>query len=179
MADWNTAYNWMMDNEDMPRACKQVPDSPPAGFTGACYAISGINSGAWPTQFQAIAAIPQAQRAASVQQFYHDHFWNEWYAQIASDDVSKRVFDFAVNGGAGSSVRCLQQAVNSLGGDGAAPIAEDGGWGPKTIAAVNAVDAKALTAAFIARRIAHYQAIANANPANAQYLKAWTARAQK
>jgi lysozyme family protein len=177
MADWITAYNWMMDNEDMPRACKQVPDSPPAGCTVACYAISGINSGAWPTQFQAIAALPQNQRAAPVQQFYHDNFWNEWYAQIASDEVGKRVFDFAVNGGAGTAVRCLQQAVNSLAGDGS--IAEDGGWGPKTIAAVNAVDPKALTAAFIARRIAHYQAIAQAHPAEAQNLKVWTARAQK
>jgi hypothetical protein len=178
MADWNTAYNWMMDNEDNPRACKQVPDSVPAGATGPCYAISGINSGSWPAEFQAVAAVPQDQRAPLVQQFYLDHYWNNWYAQMGSDEVCKRVFDFAVNGGTGQSVKCLQQAVNSL-GNGSAPIKEDGGWGPQTLATVNAADPAALVAAFKAHRVAHYQAIANANPVNAQYLKAWTARAEK
>ena len=178
MADWNTAYNWMMDNEDYPRACKQVPDSAPAGVSGPCYAISGINSGAWPDQFAVIAAIPQDQRAASVQQFYQDKYWNNWYQQINSDDLCKRVFDFAVNGGTGQAVKCLQQAVNSLGSN-AAPIAEDGGWGPHTLAAVNAADPDALVAAYKAQRVAHYTAIANANPASAQYLKAWVARANK
>ncbi|HEY1985981.1 MAG TPA: putative peptidoglycan-binding domain-containing protein [Terracidiphilus sp.] len=179
MADWNTAYNWMMDNEDTARACRQVPDAPPAGFTGACYAISGINSGAWPTQFATIAALPQADRGASVQQFYRDQFWNNWYAQVASDDLCKRVFDFAVNGGTNPAVRCLQQAVNSLPSNGTAPIAEDGGWGPATLAAVNDADPDALVSAFNAKRVAHYQAIVADKPGDAPYLAVWTARAQK
>jgi hypothetical protein len=174
MADWNTAYNWMMDNEDAPRACKQVADAPPGAF-----AISGVNSASWPTEFAAIAAVPQGERGPLVQQFYENHFWDQWFAQVESDDVCKRVFDFAVNGGTGASVRCLQQAVNSLAGSGTDPIAEDGGWGPKTVAAVNAADPEALTAAFKAKRLAHYQAIAEKNPSTQQYLDAWTARAQK
>lgn len=142
MADWNTAYDWMMDNEDYPRACKQVSDAGPAG-TGACYAISGINSAAWPTQFSAIATIPQDQRAPAVQQFYYDNFWNSWFAQIASDEVCKRAFDFAVNGSSHQAIQCLQQAVNSLSGTGT-PLNVDGGFGPMTLAAVNAADADAL-----------------------------------
>ena len=67
MADWNTSYNWMMDNEDYPRACRQVPDAGPAD-AGPCYAISGINSAAWPNQFASIAAIPQDGREPAVQQ---------------------------------------------------------------------------------------------------------------
>ena len=177
MADWNTAYNFMMDNEDYPRACKQVPDSAPAGVAGPCYAISGINSGSWPSQFQSIAAVSQSERPPAVQQFYQDHYWNNWFAQVASDEVCKRVFDFAVNGSTPQAVKCLQQAVNSLGTG--APIAEDGGWGPNTLAAVNAADPDALVAAFKAKRVDHYQAIAVANPDRAQYLKAWTARANK
>jgi type VI secretion system secreted protein VgrG len=175
MADWNTAYNWMMDNEDSPRACKQVPDAGPAG-AGPCYAISGINSGSWPTQFATIAAVPQEERGPAVEQFYRDNFWNHWFDQVASDDVCKRVFDFAVNANGPASVKCLQQAVNSLGG---AQIKEDGCWGPATIAAVNAPDPNRLVSAFIAKRVAHYQGIAAANPERMQYLDAWTARAQK
>ena len=177
MADWDTAYNWMMDNEDCPRACKQVPDAGPGG-DGPCYAISGINSAAWPTQFAEIAAIPQDQRATSVQQFYHDYFWNHWFAQIASDDVCKRVFDFAVNGSSHQAVQCLQQAINSLDG-GATPLAVDGGWGPLTLAAVNAADPNRLVGAFKAQRLAYYRAIATAHPDKAEYLTAWTARAEK
>jgi lysozyme family protein len=114
MADWDTAYNWMMDNEDSTRACAQVPDSPPGAF-----AISGINSASYPAEFAAIAAAPQAEREPLVQQFYENKFWNQWYAQVISDDVGKRVFDFAVNGGSVASVRCLQQAVNAVAAPGA------------------------------------------------------------
>jgi len=174
MADWNTAYNWMMDNEDATRACAQVPDPPPGAF-----AISGINSAAWPAEFAAIAAVDQADREPLVQQFYENHFWSQWYAQVASDDVAKRVFDFAVNSGSAPSVRCLQQAVNSLAAPGTAPIAEDGGWGPITLGAANAADPGALQAAFQAKRVAYYQAIAAANPSLAKYLNAWIARAEK
>jgi len=177
MADWNTAYNWMMDFEDTPRACKQVPDACPNGVEGPCFAISGINSAVWPTEFAAIAALAQADREPSVQQFYQDHFWNKWYAQLDADELCKRVFDFAVNGGSGASVRCLQQAVNAI--SGAAPIAEDGGWGPATVGAANAADPTALVTSFKAKRVANYQTIVNQNPAKAKYLTAWTARAEK
>ncbi len=179
MADWNTAYNWMMDNEDAPRACKQVPDAPPTGFTGACYAISGINSAVFAAEFSAIAAVDQSHREPLVQQFYQNHFWNNWYAQVNSDDVCKRVFDFAVNGGTGASVKCLQEAVNSLAPAGAPQLKEDGGWGPMTLAAVNAADGAALLAAFKAKRAAYYHAIVAKNPAKAEYLDAWLARAAK
>jgi hypothetical protein len=177
MADWNTVYNWMMNFEDAPRACVQVPDAAPTGVAGPCYAISGINSGVWPEEFTPIAALPPSQREPLVQLFYQNHFWNQWYAQVISDEVCKRVFDFAVNGGSGTSVRCLQQAVNSLLAPGMTPLAEDGGWGPKTLAAVNAADPVALQAAFQAKRAAYYQAIASAEPSKAVYLKAWIARA--
>jgi lysozyme family protein len=163
-----------MQNEDSRMACAQVPDAAPAGCAGPCFAISGINSGAWPADFATIAALPQASRAPAVEAFYQAHFWNNWFAQLTSDDLAKRVFDFAVNGGSGSAVKTLQQAVNALGGT----LTVDGGWGPNTLAAVNAADQQALVQAFIAARVAHYQAIAAANPADAQYLNSWLARAQ-
>jgi lysozyme family protein len=178
MANWTIAYNWMMNFEDAPRACAQVPDASPCGVDGPCFAISGINSGAWPAEFAAIAALPQSEREPLVQQFYQNHFWNNWYAQVESDDLCKRVFDFAVNGGSGTAVRCLQRAVNSLAGDGAAQLIDDGEWGPMTLGAVNATDPAAMTTAFQAARVAHYQAIVAANPADAQYLPQWLARAR-
>jgi len=179
MANWNVAYNWMMNFEDAPRACAQVPDASPGGAAGPCFAISGINSGAWPDEFAAIESLPQEQRGPFVQQFYENHFWNKWYAQLVSDEVCKRVFDFAVNGGSGASVHCLQQAVNALAGADGAQLIADGDWGPITVDAANSADPLALTAAFQAARASHYHAIAAANPGKAIYLSGWIARAQK
>ena len=174
MAHWNTAYNWMMDNEDTARACAQVPDAPPGAF-----AISGINSAAWPEEFAAVAALPQNQREPLVQQFYENHFWNMWYAQLVSDDLCKRVFDFAVNAGSAASVRCLQQAPNALAGSGAAQIVDDSDWGPMTLDAANSADPAALVEAFQVERAAYYQAIVAAKPHLSIYLAAWIARARK
>jgi len=174
MADFKVAFQWAMQFEDPEMACAQVPDAAPAGLAGPCYAISGINSGAWPSQFASIAALPQAARAGAVAAFYQAEFWNAWYAQLISEEVAKRVFDFSVNAGSGTSVKTLQKAVNVLGGS----VSVDGGWGPMTLAAANSTNPPALVQAFIAARVAHYQAIVAANPSDAIYLKGWLARAQ-
>jgi lysozyme family protein len=174
VADFNIAFQWVMKSEDAQMACAVVPDATPAGCSGPCYAISGINSGMWPAEFASISALAQGSRLSEVQAFYQAHFWNEWFAQLASDELAKRVFDFSVNGGLGTAVKTLQQAVNALGGN----LTVDGGWGPRTLAAANATDQAELVQAFIAARVAHYRAIAAANPADAQYLSGWLARAQ-
>jgi len=175
MADFVTAFQWMMLSEDSQLQCAVVPDSTPAGATGPCYAISGINSGSFPADYATIAALPQSSRLPAVQQFYQKQFWNSWFDQLISDDVAKRVFDFAVNGGPGTAVKTLQRAVNALGGN----LTVDGGWGPMTLAAANAADQAALAQAFIDARVAHYQEIVANDPSDAQYLKSWTARAEK
>ncbi|MGB6742515.1 MAG: putative peptidoglycan-binding domain-containing protein [Terracidiphilus sp.] len=175
MADFVTAFQWMMQSEDSQLACAVVPDSTPAGATGPCYAISGINSGSFPADYAAIAALPQGSRLPAVQAFYQKQFWNNWLEQLVSDDVAKRVFDFAVNGGPGAAVKTLQRAVNALGGN----LTVDGGWGPMTLAAANAADQVALEQAFINARVAFYQEIAANNPSDAQFLHGWTARALK
>jgi len=174
MADFNIAFQWAMQFEDPHMACAQVSDPCPAGCAPPCYAISGINSGAWPDDFATIAALPQASRPPAVQAFYQAKFWNNWLAQLVTDDLAKRVFDFGVNGGAGTSVITLQQAVNSLG----ASLKVDGGWGPNTLAATNNCDQAALVQAFITARAAHYQTIAANHPADAPYLPVWLNRAQ-
>jgi len=156
----------MMVNEDgpAPYRYKQVEDYPPGSF-----AISGINSHVYPTQFTRISLIPQEQRGPFVQNFYQIEFWNKWLAQIVSDEVVKRVFDEAVNAGPGTAVKILQTALK---------IEDDGLWGPNTVAAANAADSS-LVQLFIAARVQHYRDIARDNPAEAKYLPEWIARAEK
>ena len=162
MADFLVSYNWMMDNEDRARQYKMVPDSPQGAF-----AISGVNSFAYPKQFAAINVLPQASRGPAIQSFYQTQFWNGWFDQLLSDDVAKRVFDAAVNTGPGTAVKLLQTAVNRTANS---PLVVDGGWGPKTVAGVNGCVAAALVSQFQQVRLEHYQAIVAANPLDAKYL---------
>lgn len=170
MASFQTAFEWMMDNEDARRAYAQVPDAPPGAF-----AISGINSAAFPVPFEVIQSIPQASRGDTVRRFYQVHFWNNWFSQLISDDLAKRVFDAAVNMGAGTAVRLLQAAINALGG----ALTVDGGWGTLTLTAANSANQAALIAAFIEARENHYREIVQNNPADVKYLQEWLARASK
>ena len=170
MASFDIAYDWMMDNEDARRAYARVSDSPPGAF-----AISGINSAAFPSDFAAIEAIPQSQRGPSIKRFYQLHFWNNWFSQLLSDDLAKRVFDAAVNMGAGTAIRLLQTAANALGG----VLTADGGWGTLTLTAANSANPAALIAAFIEAREDHYREIVRNNPADEKYLEEWLARAGK
>jgi type VI secretion system secreted protein VgrG len=172
MADFQICYEWMMNFEDPTRAYAQVPDAPPGAF-----AISGVNSAAWPEQFAQIAAIAQNERGAAVEAFYEANFWDSWLEQIQSPEIAKRVFDTGVNAGRGTAAKILQEAVNVVL---IHPpfIAEDGLWGPATVAAVNAADPVALQTAFIEGRCARYNEIEQNNPADEKYLAGWLARAQ-
>ena len=93
MADWLTSYNWMMDNEDRRRLCAIVDD--PSDSDLEAKAISGINSAAFPGEYEAIAALAQNERGLAVEQFYHRHFWNSFIAQLP-DSLAKRVLDMTL-----------------------------------------------------------------------------------
>ena len=172
MASWKVSFDWMMESEDPARAYKVVPDAPPGAF-----AISGVNSAKWPQEFDFISKLMISERGVAVQAFYYKNFWNGYFAQLVSDDVAKRVFDMAVNGGAGTAVKLLQRAVNSF--TLSDLLVVDGGWGPKTVAAANACSPLTLIEAFQQQRIAYYEAVVAANPADAKYLNGWLARARK
>jgi hypothetical protein len=179
MASFEISYKWMQSQEDSQNEHAIVEDAAPKNYTGPlpCHAISGINSGAWPADYAAIAALPQDQRGPAVEAFYRARFWNRWYEQLGSDEVAKRVYDMAVNGGTGAAVEILQEASNDLRVYAGSQIAEDGRWGPRTLGAVNSCDQSALVGAFQQARVAYYQSVAAANPDKAKYLAGWTARA--
>jgi lysozyme family protein len=174
MASFDVAFGWIMQFEDPQGCCAVTPDAPPSGCSVPCYAISGINSGAWPADFGQISAIPQDQRMQAVHDFYQANFWNTWYDQLYSDHLAKRVFDFAVNGGSGAALKCLQRGINALGGN----VTVDGGWGPDTVAAANSFDPGAMIQAYVDARCAYYQSIVANNPQDAKYLNGWLKRAQ-
>jgi len=162
MADFDVCLNWVLDNEDATRQYKTVPDK-------GGQAISGVNSAVFPAEFAAINACPQEQRGPLVRSFYQRRFWNQWFDQIALDDLAKRVYDASVNMGEGTAVKLLQEAAD---------VAPDGLLGPATVRTAN-LRGEALIDAFIAQRVAHYKLIVLKNPADQKYLANWLARASK
>ncbi len=69
MAQFSPAFDFLMVSEDPEKYCEEVPDAP----VGA-RAISGVNSAAWPLDFDKIAALPQSERLPAVQAFYETNF---------------------------------------------------------------------------------------------------------
>ena len=163
MASFDVALNWTLDFEDPRREYAIVPDAP-----AGAHAIAGVNSVEQPEAYAIIAALPQAQRALSVETFYRHQFWNPWLAQLTSDDLAKRVFDAAVNMGGGTAVKLLKQSL---------ALHADGLWTPLTIWEANA-EPNAVEG-FKQARAAHYRTIVAAQPQDAKYLAGWLARAMK
>jgi lysozyme family protein len=178
MADFSTALAWTLEFEDPRHEYAKVPDDPPGAF-----AIAGVNSAAWPSEFEIIEQTPQAERAGPVAAFYQDEFWSQWLAQITSDEVTKRVFDAGVNMGKTVAAKLFQTAINEALTD---PIRTppvpltgvDGVLGPQTVAAANQCVPAVLVQWFESVRCDHYEDIAAQDPTKGKYLAGWLTRAQ-
>lgn len=168
MADFAPALDYVLNFEDSQRSYASNPDC--GGF-----AIAGINSNAWPEDYAAVAAVPQAKRGAAVASFYESKFWDALnIGAVSAQDVANRVLDMSVNAGPRTGTRLLQQAANTLG----CTLTVDGVMGPASITVVNALDPQALLTAYREARAAHYNKIVAANPANQKYLAVWLQRAE-
>lgn len=167
MSQFLPALNFVLDNEDRNREYAVVPD--PGGA-----AIAGINSRAWPTAYANIARLPQMQRASAVANFYQTEFWNVMrLGGLESQDLANRVLDCGVNCGLYTATRMLQSAANTLG----ATLSVDGLLGPVSLEAINGIEPERMLATYRQARVARYEKIAAANPADRVYLPAWKARA--
>ncbi|HEV2673373.1 MAG TPA: glycosyl hydrolase 108 family protein [Aliidongia sp.] len=104
-------------------------------------------------------------------------YWTDWWVRYRFGQlpasIAGKVFDLAVNVGAGTAVAGLQRAVNALGHH----LVVDGAIGAQTCQAALGCDPRALHAAFAAQMAAHYRAIVAAHPADAKFLAGWLARA--
>jgi lysozyme family protein len=88
---------------------------------------------------------------------YRHYWWDpHGYERLASQELATKVFDFTVNMGSQASHRCLQRAIRAASGD---CLQEDGILGPKTLAAVNSLEAPLLLAAYRAEAAGYYRSL--------------------
>lgn len=99
--------------------------------------------------------------------FYKANFWGVNKLDLFTDQqVANTVYDFGVNAGTGKAAKTLQEVLN---------VSVDGVIGPKTIAAVNSGNAKAIHTAYNCKRKEYYESLAK-KPGQDQFLKSWLSR---
>lgn len=104
---------------------------------------------------------------SGAQQIYFEKYWLAGSCDKLSDKVALMHFDTCVNMGVGRGNKFLQQVVGAV---------VDGQIGPKTLAAVNAMNPSQLIVALQNARIDFYNSIVQRNPSQQVFLKGWLRR---
>lgn len=107
-----------------------------------------------------------------VAEIYRADYWR--FDGVDDQRVATKIFDLAVNVGLATAVHLVQDALNTLG----AGLAEDGRWGPKTEASVNAVEPGRFIQLLSYEAAEYYRAIVAHRPTSGKFLAGWLARAQ-
>jgi len=110
----------------------------PAGDMGGSYEVAGINDRYHPEAFKRISALPPQERAKAAAEYIQGYT-----APLVSklpQAIQPFAQDLAFNRGLGGATKYIQQGLNALGQN----VVVDGGMGPKTLQAINQVDAKSL-----------------------------------
>lgn len=102
----------------------------------------------------------------AVASFYRSTFWK--YGDVTDQEVANKVFDMAVNMGLEQAHRYLQRIVE---------VVPDGKFGPRTLAATNAVEPERLLHELRVRSAIHYVDIMLKDPSQVKFKSGWLRRA--
>lgn len=102
-----------------------------------------------------------------VSRLYKQRYWDRVQADKLPKGVDYVVFDFAINAGVGRAVKTLQSTVGST---------PDGIIGNRTLASVNAMDAKELVNKYSDARVDFYQGIVARRPDQVRFIRGWLNR---
>jgi len=154
--NWDLAFNLMLASEggfsdDQRDSGNHLPD----GRTGST--MLGVTQYNWENWIGHEVNHDQMRKLTpvDVKPFYKKKIWDAVRGdEIQNDGVAYLLFDFAVNAGAGRSIKTLQTAVK---------VTPDGSFGPITMAAVQAADPVNLIEKFSQAKEAFYRSLDNFN----------------
>ena len=165
MADFNGPYEAMILAEGGYRLTNVKNDRGGQTYAG----IARTKNPHWPGW----AYIDKGEfpPANLVRDFYRAEFWDRIRGDdLASTEVAGMVFDFAVNAGVSVAVK-LAQIV--------AGVTPDGKAGPKTVAALDAVDPGVFRTNYTLAKIARYVEIVGKDRTQERFLLGWCRRSLK
>jgi len=151
--NWDQAFKQMLASEggfsdDQRDSGNHLPD----GRTGST--MLGVTQYNWENWVGHEVNHDQMRKLTpeDVKPFYKKKFWDLCRCDELKSGIDYLVFDFAVNAGSGGSAKILQRAVG---------VTPDGGIGPITLAAVNAIPEAELIEKFSQAKEDFYRSLGN------------------
>ena len=117
-----------------------------------------------------VRLLDQPEEAAPI---YEKYVWDRWSIEGYGDAVGLVMYDMFVNHSPRGVATIVQRAVNSLR---PGTLAEDGGYGPRTVAAAQAANQTLLLTALLREREAYYRSLVRQDPKLGEFLDGWLNR---
>jgi lysozyme family protein len=174
MADFKPAFAFVLLHEDPTCSGKVTEDA--GGRTR--FGIAGKFHPELPEEF---FTGPAEEALAEAEKIEERDYWAPMrLGEIENQNVANKLLDMGVNMGVHQAGVYAQRAANYLLGRAAAAgrLVEDGKIGEKTLAAINALEAREYYQALCELSEAHYRHVAAVNPEQAVNLQGWLKRAQ-
>ena len=142
----------------------------PSGDMGGNYEVAGINDRYHPEAFKAISTLPAQDRAKAAAEYIQGY--TAPLVEKLPQAIQPFTQDLAFNRGLGGATKYIQQGLNTLG----QKVAVDGGMGPKTLAAINQVEPRALMRAASQAQLDDEYRMAERNPARKKFIQGLESR---
>ena len=142
----------------------------PSGDMGGNFEVAGINDRYHPEAFKAISSLPAQERAKAAAEYIQGY--TAPLVEKLPQALQPFTQDLAFNRGLGGATKYIQQGLNTLG----QKVAGDGGFGPKTLAAINQVEPRALMRAASDAQLQDEYNMAERNPARKKFIPGLEAR---
>ena len=136
----------------------------PTGDMGGNFEVAGINDRYHPEAFKAISSLPAQERAKAAAEYIQGY--TAPLVERLPQPLQPFTQDLAFNRGLGGATKYIQQGLNTLG----QKVAVDGGFGPKTLAAINQVEPRALMRAASDAQLQDEYNMAERNPARKKFI---------
>lgn len=142
----------------------------PTGDMGGNFEVAGINDRYHPEAFKAISSLPAQERAKAAAEYIQGY--TAPLVERLPQALQPFTQDLAFNRGLGGATKYIQQGLNTLG----QKVSVDGGLGPKTLAAINQVEPRALMRAASDAQLQDEYNMAERNPARKKFIPGLEAR---
>ena len=142
----------------------------PTGDMGGNFEVAGINDRYHPEAFKAISSLPAQERAKAAAEYIQGY--TAPLVEKLPQAIQPFTQDLAFNRGLGGATKYIQQGLNTLG----QKVAVDGGFGPKTLAAINQVEPRALMRAASQAQLEDEYRMAERNPARKKFIQGLESR---
>ena len=174
MANYETAFLFMQENEDDPRKPGKVTRDNDRGMVRF-----GLNSNSNPDLLaRGFYSMPTLEALALARDVYRERYWVPiWGDDLKSQRVANKLLDMSVNMGPVQAIKLAQRVPGVWNKDLALSV--DGKMGPKSLAAINATDEDQMVTGLRKEWKIFIGKVIEVKPQYAELKDEWEARAEQ